>query len=98
MSYRAVDCNLGVILYRSKTVGSGEIKNGVLGDLGTCVGILVSYGNGNALVTVGEYYCVLTFGSINNCGAVNVVVGKCNNRVVRVVTINYNALKRDLVA
>ena len=98
VSYRSFNSNLGVILNRCKAVGSGEIKNCALRDLGTSIGILVGYGNDSSHSSVRNNNLVLALSGVNYCGGVNGVICYETNRVVGVDSLNFKPLKGYLVA
>ena len=98
VSYATVDSNSGVILNCSKSIGSGEVENCVFCDCGICVSAFVSNHNGNSLTTEAEYYGICACNVLVNCACVNCVIRNCNNRAVRVVSLNNSVCKSKLVS
>ena len=98
MSYAAAYGNSGIALNRLKSIYGGEVKNGILGKRGICVGILVGYLNGCSLAAVGEYYLILACCGVINCAGVNGIIGDGAYGIVGIVSLYFNAIKRDLVA
>ena len=98
VSYRALDSYSGIALYCRESVGSGEVKNGALGDLCRRVGILVGNGSREALAAPAEDYRVLACLSGVNCARINCKVGNDNEGIVGVVSLTDHAVERDLFA